>query len=176
MAVHTRLAHAGAVLSLGAVLAGPTAYSVATIALAHGGGDPAAGPNGDGIGGRTGDPHADSALITYLLENRTGPRWIVAIPGSRGAASIQLATGQPVMAMGGFGSDPTPTVDQLEAYVAAGELRFVVTAWQLPADPNADYVVSVPASPSISSWVTSTCRQVTLPTTSSSLCDCSGAR
>ena len=156
MAVHTRLAHAGAVLSLGAVLAGPTAYSVATIALAHGGGDPAAGPNGDGIGGGTGDQPADSTLITYLLENRTGPRWIVAIPGSRGAASIQLATGQPVMAMGGFGSDPT--------------------AWQLPADPNADYVVSVPASPSISSWVTSTCRQVTLPTTSSSLCDCSGAR
>ena len=176
MAVHTRLARASAALSLVAVLAGPTAYSVATIALAHGGGDPAAGPNGDGIGGGTGDPPADSALITYLLENQIGPRWIVAIPGSRGAASIQLPTGQPVMAMGGFdGSDPTPTVDQLEAYVAADELRYVVTAWQMPADPNADYVVSVPASPLISSWVTLTCRQVPLPTTSSSLYDCSGA-
>ena len=79
MAVHTRLAHAGAVLSLGAVLAGPTAYSVATIALAHGGGDPAAGPNGDGIGGGTGIAlernvlyaTSGSAIVRYRLASGT---------------------------------------------------------------------------------------------------------
>ena len=43
------------------------------------------------------------------------------------AGSIEIATGLPVMAMGGFtGSDPAPTLDQLKSYVASGKLRFVL--------------------------------------------------
>jgi hypothetical protein len=43
------------------------------------------------------------------------------------APSIELATGLPVMAMGGFsGSDPAPTLAQLHAAVASGQLRYVL--------------------------------------------------
>ncbi|WP_455432462.1 mannosyltransferase YkcB-related protein [Thermocatellispora tengchongensis] len=38
-----------------------------------------------------------------------------------------LATGEPVIAMGGFtGSDPAMTADKLAAYVASGRLRYVI--------------------------------------------------
>ncbi len=43
------------------------------------------------------------------------------------AAQIELATGQPVMAMGGFsGTDPAPTLAQLQEYVGSGRLRYVI--------------------------------------------------
>ena len=49
--------------------------------------------------------------------------------GSDAAAAIILQTGGiPVMAMGGFsGSDPAPTVAQLEQYVKEGKLHYVLT-------------------------------------------------
>ncbi len=69
------------------------------------------------------------AELAYLVANRGDARWIVAASSSNDAAPIQLATGEPVMAMGGFnGSDPTPTLDQLRAYISSGQLRFVLAA------------------------------------------------
>ncbi len=51
----------------------------------------------------------------------------MAVSGSSQAAQVQLATGLPVMAMGGFtGSDDVPTLEQLQAYVASGQLRYVL--------------------------------------------------
>ena len=49
--------------------------------------------------------------------------------GSSAAAAVILQTGGiPVMAMGGFtGSDPAPTVAQLEQYVQQGKLHYVMT-------------------------------------------------
>ena len=91
-------------------------------------GAPGGGPGGLSTPGTigSGDP-AEDALIAYLLENRGGATWIVATSGSMSAANIQLAAGQPVMAMGGFtGGDPTPTREQLQALIHAGKLRFVM--------------------------------------------------
>ncbi|HEX7473509.1 MAG TPA: hypothetical protein VF323_10535, partial [Candidatus Limnocylindrales bacterium] len=83
---------------------------------------------GAGLGGNAGGGGAsDSALVSYLVANRGGATWIVATWSANGAASIELASGQPVMAMGGFsGGAPTPTLDELKAYVASGQLRFVL--------------------------------------------------
>jgi 4-amino-4-deoxy-L-arabinose transferase-like glycosyltransferase len=65
--------------------------------------------------------------VTYLLENRGTATWIVAATSAQQAGTIELASGQPVMAMGGFsGSDPAPTLAQLKAYVASGQLRYVL--------------------------------------------------
>lgn len=45
--------------------------------------------------------------------------------GSNNAAGVQLATGSPVMAIGGFkGTDPTPTLTQFEKDVAAGMIHY----------------------------------------------------
>ncbi len=121
-----RASRLAVVLGLVAVLAGPVAYSAATMAVGHSGGDPAAGPSGDGLAGG-GEATADTALVTYLLDNQGSARWIVAVPGSQAAAAIQLTAGQPVMAMGGFtGSDPAPSLDQLKSDVASGALRYVL--------------------------------------------------
>src|SRR4029077_8643887 len=50
---------------------------------------------------------------------------LVAVPSSNSAASIILATNQPVMSLGGFtGSDPILTTSQLAALVANGTVRF----------------------------------------------------
>jgi 4-amino-4-deoxy-L-arabinose transferase-like glycosyltransferase len=91
--------------------------------------------DGAGIGGDGGRPGGgagvDSTLVDYLVANRGGATWIVAVSGANEAGSIELASGLPVMAMGGFnGGDPTPTVQQLEAYVANGQLRFVLLGGQ----------------------------------------------
>jgi 4-amino-4-deoxy-L-arabinose transferase-like glycosyltransferase len=68
------------------------------------------------------------------------------------AASIELATGQPVIAMGGFsGRDPAMTVDRLRALVRSGRLRYVVTGG-LRAGPG-----GAATSVSVTSWVTQHC-------------------
>ena len=125
-----RIGRLAAALALAAVLAGPLSYAAATMASAHGGGDPAAGPATAGefsVGPGGIDTTADAGLVAYLTEHQGSARWIVAVSGSQSAASIQLTAGQPVMSMGGFtGSDPTPTLAQLKAYIASGELRFVI--------------------------------------------------
>ena len=111
------------------------------MATAYSGGDPSAGPGAhgpswaafrgpgvrrpsDGAGSR---PHGTRASLSpaalqYLVANRGSARWIVAAQSSNEAAPIQLDTGQPVMAMGGFnGSDPAPTRwPSSQAYIPRG--------------------------------------------------------
>ena len=43
------------------------------------------------------------------------------------AGSLELSTGDPVMAMGGFTAPiPAPSLAQIQAYVASGQLRYVL--------------------------------------------------
>jgi hypothetical protein len=47
--------------------------------------------------------------------------------GANSASGYQLASGQPVMAIGGFnGTDPYPTLAQFEALVAKGEVHYFI--------------------------------------------------
>jgi 4-amino-4-deoxy-L-arabinose transferase-like glycosyltransferase len=140
--------------------AGPTATDESARA-GFGGGGPAggfpsgtngtdgtfAGGNGGGLAGGPGDGgQVDSALIDYLVANRGSATWIVAVNGANEAGSIELASGLPVMAMGGFsGGDPAPTLAQLQAYVASGQLRYVLIGGGR-GGPNG-------ASSDVSSWV-----------------------
>jgi 4-amino-4-deoxy-L-arabinose transferase-like glycosyltransferase len=56
-----------------------------------------------------------SKLISFLKENRGNEKYLVAVPNATLASPIILATGEPVMAVGGFlGIDQTITVDQLK--------------------------------------------------------------
>ena len=193
-----RIAVAAAALGVCATLAGPAAYALDTMGNAYGGGDPHPGPGttsgfggnvGAGFGGRgggfTGAPAglpgdgggiggntSDSALLQYLVSNRGSATWIVAATGSQEAGSIEIATGLPVMAMGGFtGSDPTPTLDQLKSYVASGKLRFVLAGTSGGGFGGGGFGGG---SSTVTSWVTSTCKVVDYGG-SSSLYDCAGA-
>ena len=64
----------------------------------------------------------ERSLVT-LLEVRAGSyRWVAATVNSNSAAGYQLATDDPVMAIGGFnGTDPAPTLAQFETYVRDGD-------------------------------------------------------
>ena len=84
------------------------------------------GPGGGG-GGFGGGGSANSELISYLEANQGSAKYLVAATGSQTTAGIIIATGKPVVTIGGFnGGDPAPTVAELEAMVAAGELRYVL--------------------------------------------------
>jgi 4-amino-4-deoxy-L-arabinose transferase-like glycosyltransferase len=83
---------------------------------------PVGGPTG-GMAGAT----IDQSLLDYLVANRGSATWIAAVSGANEGGSIELSTGLPVMAMGGFsGSDPAPTLEQLQSYVASGQLRYIL--------------------------------------------------
>jgi 4-amino-4-deoxy-L-arabinose transferase-like glycosyltransferase len=129
-------------------LAGTTAYAVTTAGTAHTGSIPSVGPagtsSGGGMGGGTGrgigggaggrgtgggtgaDSSTGSTELTALLK-AAGTRWAAATVGSSTAASLQLAGGEPVMAIGGFnGGDPAPTLAAFQKYVADGDVRYFV--------------------------------------------------
>jgi 4-amino-4-deoxy-L-arabinose transferase-like glycosyltransferase len=64
-------------------------------------------------------------LVDYLLANRGDETYLAATLNAITAAPIILATGEPVMALGGFtGGDPILTVDELAEYVAGGAVRY----------------------------------------------------
>ncbi len=84
------------------------------------------GSGGAGVGGGPGGS-ASEAVVQYLVTNRGSATWLVAVSSANEAAPIQLETGVPVLAMGGFtGSDNALTVAELQAYVASGKLRYVL--------------------------------------------------
>ncbi len=78
-----------------------------------------------GPGGGRGS--VDQDLLAYLEANRGDATYLVAVESSMQASSTIIATGEPVMAMGGFnGSDPALSVEQLAELVEQGKLRFVM--------------------------------------------------
>ena len=84
---------------------------------------------GGGAGGLLG-ASTPGAALTALLEADAGSyAWVAATTGSNNAAGYQLATQEPVMAVGGFnGTDPAPTLAQFQAHVAAGDIHYYVAS------------------------------------------------
>ncbi|WP_019928867.1 glycosyltransferase family 39 protein [Nocardia sp. BMG111209] len=179
-------------LAVGAALAGPAAYSIATAATTHGGPIPSAGPGGFGFGGRHGPPgggnrngnsgkafggsrtgggtpgvpggpnsgggapgasgigatsngttgpggpggpmggmfgsdKANTQVVAALEANAGDYTWVAATAGSNNAATYQLATRDPVMAIGGYNAtDPAPTLDQFRNYVAQHRIHYYI--------------------------------------------------
>ena len=132
-------------------LLAPGAYTVATAATAHRGAIPSAGPSagGSGPGGAppagprgggggpggatTGGPArglldgttVSSRLRSYLTRHRSDATWLAATVGANDAASYQLATREPVLAIGGFnGTDPAPTLATFARDVAEHRIDF----------------------------------------------------
>jgi 4-amino-4-deoxy-L-arabinose transferase-like glycosyltransferase len=99
---------------------------------ARGAGGVGGGVTGGAAGGASAggllDGSTSSAALTALLEaDSTSYTWVAAAVGSNSAAGYQLATQEPVMAIGGFnGSDPSPTLAQFKADVAAGKIHYFI--------------------------------------------------
>ncbi|HEX8511392.1 MAG TPA: glycosyl transferase, partial [Propionibacteriaceae bacterium] len=90
------------------------------------------GGAGDGMrggmgGGLLGGATVSTEATTLLKTEADAYTWVAAASGSQTAASYQLATGSPVMAIGGFnGSDPSPTLDEFKALVAANKIHYYI--------------------------------------------------
>ena len=70
-------------------------------------------------------PQSVDQLADYLLANRGDKTYIAATLNAQTAAPIILATGEPVMALGGFsGGDQILTREKLAGLVADGAVRF----------------------------------------------------
>ena len=104
----------------------PTVYTLATVNVAHTGSIPTAGPNSTAMQGSNNEKsQADSQLVQYLLEYQHGARWLVAVASANESAAIQLTSGQPVMALGGFNGSDTPlTLEQFKQLVKAGKVNY----------------------------------------------------
>ena len=68
------------------------------------------------------------AKLVKALETDAGNyTWVAATVNSNSAAGYQLATDDPVMAIGGFnGTDPAPTLAQFERYVASKKIHYFI--------------------------------------------------
>ncbi len=135
---YSNLSNGFTVLGLLALLIAPAVWSAFPV---YGGGDgalPFAGP--ELLDRRK--PGADqdlNRLIGFLLKSRDGEKWILATPSAQTASPIILATGEPVMALGGFsGGDQILTVAELEVRIDHGVVRFfLLPEPSLPANSPA---------------------------------------
>ncbi|MGY3567353.1 ArnT family glycosyltransferase [Sinomonas sp. RB5] len=126
----------------------------------QGTGAPAAsgfGPQGGrsgGFGGRGGGAGLlgaatpSSALVAALTDDASKYTWAAAVVGSNNAAGYQLATGLPVMALGGFnGTDPSPTLAQFQQLVSEGKVHWFIAASIMGGDSGSN------AARQIAQWV-----------------------
>jgi len=132
-------------------------------------------PSGAGFGGGADAPGgaSDTALASYLEANKGSSTWIVAMTSAMQAGSLELSTGDPVMAMGGFsGTDPAPSLAQIQAYVASGQLRHVLVGGNGGGGGGLGGNSSTASA--VSAWVTSVGKVVDYGGSSGTLYDLSG--
>lgn len=114
------------------------------------------GAGGGGMGGLLNGANVNAEVEAKLKENAGDYTWIAAAIGSQNAASYQLATEKPVMAIGGFnGSDPSPSLAQFKQYVADGKIHYFISGGQ-GGGPGGS------GSSGITTWVEATFTKVTV--------------
>ena len=134
-----RFAPAGFALGLVAALALPAAWASSSVAVPGHVEFPAAGlwqpAPGEAPAVRRARLRQIDELLAFLQENHRGERFLVATPDARRAAPLIIASGAPVMAMGGYmGADAILTPDALARMAADHDLRFVMI---VPEDERA---------------------------------------
>ncbi|MFF1554979.1 ArnT family glycosyltransferase [Rhodococcus erythropolis] len=80
-------------------------------------------------GPEAGGGSESTSELTAMLVN-AGTTWSAATNGSQSAATYELASNTAVMAIGGWSSDPAPTLDQFIQYVADGEIHYYIAGGQ----------------------------------------------
>ncbi|MDX6473551.1 MAG: hypothetical protein QOK22_2367 [Gaiellaceae bacterium] len=83
------------------------------------------GFRGGALGGLLDSSAPSSALVALLQQDASRYTWVAAAVGANSAAGVQIAAGEPVMAIGGFnGTDPTPTLAQFQQDVSTGTIHY----------------------------------------------------
>jgi 4-amino-4-deoxy-L-arabinose transferase-like glycosyltransferase len=120
--IPSRVVAASVGIGLLGILAGPTAYSLATIGQPQIGGSPLVGP------AHPKRPNwfsaEDNPALTALLRD-THTQWSAAVLRSSNAANLELTSDTAVMAIGGFGgTDPAPSLSEFIDDVHQGKVTY----------------------------------------------------
>jgi 4-amino-4-deoxy-L-arabinose transferase-like glycosyltransferase len=103
---------------------------------------------GGGAGSLLNSSSVGAAVTSLLKADASKYTWVAAAIGSNSAAGYQLAAQEAVMPIGGFnGSDPSPTLAEFTADVAAGKIHYFIGGSVGAANGGSS------ASSSIESWV-----------------------
>jgi 4-amino-4-deoxy-L-arabinose transferase-like glycosyltransferase len=151
-----------------ALLLAPVAWLATSYGKNNTGWFPVSGPVA--TGSAFGPASADPRLIAYLNEHHSHEHMLLATVDAFDAIPVILATGQPVMAMGGYSKyDPILTPQSLAQAVARGEVRFFLlpgsnlTPEQMRAlHPNDPTIKDVQThyTNALTYWVSDTCQPV----------------
>ncbi|MGW0206833.1 glycosyltransferase family 39 protein [Streptomyces sp. NPDC003233] len=133
----------------------------------NGNGFPGAGRTGEGgmgggggAGGLLNGANVSSAAKQLLEKDAAKYTWVAASIGSQNAAGYQLATGDPVMAIGGFnGTDPSPTLAQFKKYAEEGKIHYFIAGGGMGGGMGGS---GSGTSSRITSWVESNFKKVTV--------------
>lgn len=122
-------------LVMSVALAGPLAYCIGAVVNPPPSADPVAELPGTGdspsvapaLGGQLEISRPDAQLVRLLEMGHHGYTWVAAVVGAERAAGYQLATGQPVIAVGGWSTTtPVPTLVRFRALVLAHRVHFFI--------------------------------------------------
>jgi hypothetical protein len=160
-----RLAMAGLVAGVAALLVAPAAWALSVLDPAYAGSsfDATAGPGGAGplpgslrvtatLNG------AERRIYAYVTAHRGGARYLMAVQSPFEASPYIVATGQEVLPIGGFtGFAPAPTPARIRQLVSGGQLRFFLLGGGQagPAGRNSGTELY-----KITSWVEQSCHPV----------------
>lgn len=86
------------------------------------------GGSGTGLQAEGGGEGASTSSALQELLEASDAKWAAAVNGSQSAAQLELDTDTAVMAIGGWSSDPAPTLAQFKAYVADGDIGYYVSS------------------------------------------------
>ncbi|PXX54591.1 4-amino-4-deoxy-L-arabinose transferase-like glycosyltransferase [Nocardia tenerifensis] len=148
-------ARATSVLMIAGLLAGlggTSAYATATLPREHVGGSPTVGPAKPETSGPASQLRRE---VTAFLDGSTEPRvaellrnttttWSAAVDRSATAASLELASRTPVIAIGGFtADDPVPTLPDFQHLVDTHQITYYLAqevrlpdSWRIPDQPG----------------------------------------
>ncbi|MEU8991605.1 glycosyltransferase family 39 protein [Streptomyces sp. NPDC048558] len=116
------------------------------------------GMGGGGVGGLLNGASVSDEAKDLLEKNASDYTWVAAAIGAQNAASYQLSTGDPVMAIGGFnGTDPSPTLAEFKKYVTEGKIHYFISSGSGGGMGGS----SSGASSQITEWVEANFKQVT---------------
>lgn len=132
MVVMKRIAY---VTLLASMLLIPMYWSVMTVISnanqnlpsAYSGSNERGGPDRARQGNDGGASSVNTELLAYLQENTQDVEYLVAVASSHQGSTLVLASGRPVLFIGGFGGqDEVVHADDLHAMVTNGELKYVL--------------------------------------------------
>ncbi|GAA0535329.1 hypothetical protein GCM10010172_15640 [Paractinoplanes ferrugineus] len=119
---------------------------------------------GGGMGGLLDAVPVSAEMRAFLQADADKYTWVAATVGSQTASGYQLATGDPVMAIGGFnGTDPSPTLAQFKQYVADGKIHYFIGSGRTGRGGSNSSGSS--ASSEIAQWVSENFTSSTVGTT-----------